>query len=236
MPIRAPLAPRARRLAPVLLAGVVAAACAPSPPTLPGPAGALPRELSWAEDRFSIEIDRAWRTDQERALLEAAEAHPPASAWVPPAILSADEGSGRRPTPETRPGVEAPVGGGWWYGQFDGILLPFAANADAVRYYLDAVTRLWERHGNERVPMDGAPPTVPDRFYAGGATYRARVERQRPTGPDGATHRVHVELRFYFYCGPVCLLDVSIWRAVDLTDDGTVTGVRGDGHPLVGVS
>lgn len=119
----------------------------------------------------------------------------------------------------------------WWGGTFDGVRLPYAITADAVRYYValsDAFRRA-DFSGSNGISMSKS------RFQ-----YNARVERVAEFEHEGRLLRdvyvVRMVLSWSSVCGSLCGLWVEKERVVVLKSSGGVLAVFGDGEPIATVS
>ena len=169
---------------------------------------------------FKADIFRSFRdSDEERLIRIAEETYPP-----PEAVLAAGESPGNR-APSKQPRL-------WWYGDFDGVRLPYAITMDAVRYYLNLTQTLGQ----------GKPP-VPGGIKMKRSTFRYSAtisSRPQTISRDGRVFRdafvVTMKLSWSDYCGSLCACWFDLERTVVLRRDGTVLCVFGDQRPMVTVS
>jgi len=158
--------------------------------------------------------------NEERLLRIAEEAYPP-----PDAILAI---AGRYASKQDL-GREKHL---WWYGEFDGVRLPYAVTMDAVRYYLALIqaTARGDSSQTGGIPMKRA-----------NFSYTASVSpRQSTLSRDGRVfedvYTVELRLSWSNYCGSLCACSFNLNRTVVLRADGTVLCVFGDQKPMVIVS
>lgn len=121
----------------------------------------------------------------------------------------------------------------WWYGDFDGVRLPYAVTTDAVRYYLGLTQALGRGESSKAHVI---------RMKRSRFSYSARVS----AGPTKTFSRegqvfenvyiVEMRLEWSNYCGSLCACDFHLERTVVLRADGTVVCVFGDRKPMVVVS
>jgi hypothetical protein len=177
-----------------------------------------------ARTRFaghSSPLRRSFRNAEEERLIRIAEeTYPQAEA-----VLS---------IANSRPGREALSKEKrlWWYGEFDGVRLPYAVTMDAVRYYL----RLTQALGRGDTTQTSGIRMKQSEF-----SYSARVSPRPSTySRDGRVFKdvyvVDMRLRWSNYCGSLCACDFHLDRTVVLRRDGTVLCVFGDQKPMVVVS
>ena len=170
---------------------------------------------------FVATVNRGFRNSEEERLIRIAEeTYPPAEA-----VLS---------IAETRPGGHGPSKQErlWWYGEFDGVRLPYAVTMDAVRYYL-ALTQAFGR--GDTTQTNGIP------MKRSNFSYHANVSSRPSTySRDGRVFEdvyvVEMGLRWSNYCGSLCACSFDLDRTVVLRRDGTVLCVFGDQRPRVLVS
>ena len=170
---------------------------------------------------FVADVHRSFRTaDEERLIRIAEETYPPVDAVV--AVAESHPG-GHAPPAEERL---------WWYGEFDGVRLPYAVTLDAVRYYL-GLTQALGRGDTTR--------THGIRMKHSEFSYSAGISRHPSTySRDGRVFRdvyvVEMRLNWSDYCGSECACGFSLDRTVVLRRDGTILCVFGDREPMVVVS
>jgi len=162
----------------------------------------------------------ARRSEMERLIRIAEETYP-----QPDAIL---------PIAESRPGRQALQKEKrlWWYGEFDGVRLPYAVTMDAVRYYLGLVQAMGRGDSTQ---------TKGIRMKRAEFSYHANIsERPATYSRDGRVFNdvfvVELGLRWSNYCGLTCACFFHLDRTVVLRRDGTVLCVFGDQKPMVVVS
>jgi hypothetical protein len=188
-----------------------------------GHAPLLPDSLheAYLSDRFTISIVRLARDSVERELLARAESlMPPADSIERKAALVS--GSGH--VAAFKEAKEMP-GDRWWWRDWDDVLLPYALTGAAIDHYVARVRAL------------AAAPN-PFARWNQGVAHRARIEYTaavEPRGADGG-HRVRMQVRFSFYCGPLCALSFDHSRIVEFDPAGTPVRVEGDRPPSYVVS
>jgi carboxypeptidase family protein len=171
-----------------------------------------------ATTAFTASVHRYVRdANEERLLRIAEETYPPPDAILAIAGKDASKQDLRK---EKRL---------WWYGQFDGVRLPYAVTMDAVRYYL-ALIQTMARGDSSGIPMKRA------KF-----SYTASVSSRPSTlSRDGRVfedvYTVELRLSWSDYCGSLCACSFDLNRTVVLRADGTVLCVFGDQKPMVIVS
>ena len=174
-----------------------------------------------ASRAYVATVHREFRNPLEERLLGVAEGiYPPAKAVVSVADNHAERSKLLR---EERL---------WWFGDFDGVRLPFAVTMDAVHYYLK-LTQTFGR--GDRTP----PHQIP--MIASKFSYTATVSPgPRNYTRGGRTFRdvyvVEMKLSWWDYCGSLCACGFDLDRTVLFLPDGTLVCVFGDRKPLVGVS
>lgn len=178
---------------------------------------------SGSERSYTQSIVREAGNDFEATLITRAEAlYPPrdsvlAAAWDPAQV------------PET---------GYWFYGLFDGTLIPYAVTGDAVTYYRELV---------EALDRSTSPPFL----LSADLTYRAAVSfhetytfeeldpaTQEPFSLEvfAQVYVVEMELDWSQYCGPVCGMWIEHSRVVVFDASGELLAVFGDGPRPTAVS
>jgi hypothetical protein len=170
---------------------------------------------------FVASVHRNARSSEmERLIRIAEETYPQSEAILPIA--------------ETRPGAEALQKEKrlWWYGEFDGVRLPYAVTMDAVRYYLGLV---------QAMGRGDSAPTNGIRMKRAEFSYHANIsDRPATYSRDGRVFKdvyvVELGLRWSNYCGSTCACLFNIDRTVVIRRDGTVLCVFGDRKPRVTVS
>jgi hypothetical protein len=170
---------------------------------------------------FVAKVNREFRNPTEERLLRIAEeTYPPTKA----VLLVTDQRSDRKTL-----SMEKRL---WWYGDFDGVRLPYAVTMDAVRYYLGLVQAMGR---GEPTESNGI------RMKACNFSYSAHVS-PGPTSiaRDGrefqGVYVVDLKLEWMNYCGTTCACMFHLDRTVVLRADGTVLCVFGDRRPMVVVS
>lgn len=170
---------------------------------------------------FVADVHRNVRnSERERLIRIAEETYPRAEAILPIA--------------DSRPGAEALQKEErlWWYGEFDGVRLPYAVTMDAVRYYLGLV---------QAMGRGDTTQTKGFRMKRVEFSYHANISDRPVTySRDGRVFKdvyvVDMGLRWSNYCGPVCACSFNLDRTVVIRRDGTVLCVFGDRKPMVVVS
>jgi carboxypeptidase family protein len=167
---------------------------------------------------FVATVRREFRSPNEERLLRIAEeTYPPTKAV---ASLADERTDHRALLKEKRL---------WWFGEFDGVRLPYAVTLGAVRYYL-GLTQAMGR--GERVPFRkkriqfsylASVSSSPDTVSMEGRAY-------------GGVYVVKMSLEWSDYCGSLCALYFRLDRTVLLRPDGTVVGIFGDRRPMMMVS
>ena len=174
-----------------------------------------------ATTAFTASVRRYVRdANEERLLRIAEETYPPPDAILAMAGKDASKQDLRK---EKRL---------WWYGDFDGVRLPYAVTMDAVRYYL-ALIQAMARGDSSRT---GGIPMKRAQF-----SYTASVSSRPSTlSRDGRVfedvYTVELRLSWSNYCSPLCACSFDLNRTVVLRADGTVLCVFGDQKPMVIVS
>lgn len=170
---------------------------------------------------FVAKVHREFRDPVEERLLRIAEeTYPPTKA----VLLVTDERADRTALSQVKRL--------WWYGDFDGVRLPYAVTMDAVRYYLG----LAQAMGRGETAETRGIPMIQCNF-----SYSARIS-PGPTkfdrggrGFDGV-YVADLKLEWSNYCGNLCACWFQLDRTVVLRPDGTVLCVFGDRRPRVLVS
>lgn len=164
--------------------------------------------------RYSIHIDRRFLTRREDELLRKAEATYPPKARV----LSDSAKTLARLNPAARHSKAL-----WWWGEFDGVRLPYAITGGAVSYYLNQIQQF--RHGNFR----GSNGIKMVRAHL---DYTASLRREKAFLLNKRVLRnvyvVTLRLSWSQDCGRMCGMSFDRARTVVLAPDGTIT-VDGDG-------
>jgi protocatechuate 3,4-dioxygenase beta subunit len=170
---------------------------------------------------FVATVHREFRDPAEERLLRIAEeTYPPTKA-----VLSiADDRLDRKALLQEKRL--------WWYGEFDGVRLPYAVTMDAVRYYLSLTQALGRGESSQ---------THGIRMKASQFSYSAHISPEPKTFSRGGrvfedVWVVEMRLEWSDYCGSLCACGFSLDRTVLLRRDGTVVCVFGDRKPIVGVS
>jgi len=170
---------------------------------------------------FVAPVHRNFRNSEEERLIRIAEeTYPPAEA-----VLS---------IAKSHPGREALSQEKrlWWYGEFDGVRLPYAVTMDAVRYYL-ALTQALGR-GDTRQTNGIRMKRSEFSYFANISTPPSTYSRDGRVFKD--VYVVDMGLRWSNYCGSLCACAFHLDRTVVLRRDGTVLCVFGDQKPMVIVS
>jgi carboxypeptidase family protein len=170
---------------------------------------------------FVAMVNRSFRNREEERLIRIAEeTYPPPEAVLAAAPPRSDK---------TALSKEMRL---WWYGDFDGVRLPYAVTMDAVRYYLQLTQSLGRGDTTQ---------THGIRMKRSDFSYSASISRRPETySRDGRVFKdvyvVEMRLHWSNYCGPVCACSFRLDRTVVLRRDGTVLCVFGDQKPMVMVS
>ncbi len=207
---------RGAKLAMAMLAFVVCTTArtraAPLPPDI-----VLPLAKVDTAGPFKIEVRRAVRDSLEVRLLQIAEETAPDADSL---LAAARRWAARVRWPA--PPVETLRRDGWWYTEFDSIRVPFAITRSAVEYYLGLI------HGWKSTNVQSGFT-----WKVGSIRYRADIERGRGGGSlrrrSERTYVVNLHLEWTSLCGPTCGLAFIKQRTVELTPDGIVVSVKGDG-------
>ncbi len=170
---------------------------------------------------FVAKVHREFRDPVEERLLRIAEeTYPPTKA----VLLVTDERADR-----TVLSQEKRL---WWYGDFDGVRLPYAVTMDAVRYYLGLAQAMGRGDSTE---SNGIRMIACDFSYSAhispGTTKFARDGREFE-----GVYVVDLKLEWSDYCGTTCACWFKLDRTVVLRPDGAVLCVFGDRRPRVLVS
>jgi len=170
---------------------------------------------------FTATVRREFRNPAEDRLIGLAEETYPPSKAV--ASIVEDRVNPKDLLRESR---------AWWYGEFDGVRLPYAVTGDAVRYYLG----LTETYRKGLSPERGGIKMKRTEF-----SYSATIS-DGPTrfSRDGRSYDdvyvVELKLSWFNYCGSQCACWFDLDRIVLLRPDGTLVCVFGDRKPMVTVS
>jgi len=178
-------------------------------------------EQDTATRAFVAKVHREFRNpEEERMLRIAEEVYPPTKA-----VLSlADRHLDRKALLQEKRL--------WWYGEFDGVRLPYAVTMDAVRYYL-AITQALARGDHSRTGGFGMKQTdfsYTARVSPGPTTFSRRGQRFENV------YVVELSLEWSDYCGSLCACGFLLDRTVLLRPDGSLVCVFGDRKPSVIVS
>jgi hypothetical protein len=168
------------------------------------------------ERSYSKSVVREAANDFEDSLIAQAEAVYPArdsvvaAAWDP---------------------AQVPEVGYWFYGAFDGVLIPYAITGDAVTYYSDLIDAL--EAGEELQFL-----TEASLDYRATASFReaytfegADPETGEPL-PSESFERVYVvemSLGWSQYCGELCAMGINHDRVVVFDEAGELLRVSLDG-------
>jgi hypothetical protein len=173
-----------------------------------------------ARRAFVAKVRREFRNPAEERLLRIAEeTYPPSKAIV----LIADQRSDRNAMSKEKRL--------WWYGEFDGVRLPYAVTMDAVRYYLGLTQALGRGESTETgIPMKACNFSYSAHVSSGPTTFT----RDGRVFQD--VYAVDLKLEWWNYCSPTCACMFHLERTVLLRPDGTVVCVFGDRKPRVAVS
>ncbi len=171
---------------------------------------------------YTKTIQRNFSDEYEKSLIEKAE------AWYPSReeVLAA---AGMN--------MEIPDAFFWFYQEFDGVYIPFAITADAVKYYSDLIDQF---SGNNN-----------DNFFTEAElNYIATVEfHEKYLSPEvnslgeqmnpqdyESVYVVKMELSWYQYCGSLCAMWIEKERIVVFGEAGELLDVFMDGPIPVPVS
>ena len=134
--------------------------------------------------------------------------------------------------------VQVPEVGYWFYGAFDGVLLPYAITGDAVTYYSELIDAL---EAGERLQF----LTAASLDYRATASFREEYtfegvdpETLEPL-PSESFERVYVvemSLKWHQYCGFDCAMWIDHDRVVVFDEAGDVLRVFLDGPRPIAVS
>lgn len=190
-----------------------------------GHAPSLPDSLheTYLQGRFTISIVRLARDSVERVLLARAEGLMPSADSIEKAA-AADPFRGPGAIAAFKKAKEM-AGERWWWHDFDNVLLPYALTGSAVLHYVERVRAL-----------AGGPNPFGGRNQA--VAHRASIEYTAAVESRGAVgvRRVRMQVRFSFYCGPLCALSFNHSRIVEFDATGMPIRVEGDGPPSYIVS
>jgi hypothetical protein len=172
-----------------------------------------------ASKAFVATVRRDFRNDLEGRLLRVAEeTYPSTKAVASVADRFPDRGALLK---ERRL---------WWYGDFDGVRLPYAVTMDAVRYYLELTQALGRGEPSHGIRMKRSKFVYLASISPGPQTFSCGRE---------VFHEVYVvkmRLDWSDYCGSTCACGFNLDRTVVLRADGKVVCVLGDKRPVVAVS
>lgn len=171
---------------------------------------------------FVAMVHRSFRNREEERLIRIAE-----ETYPPPEAVRA--AAARPSSDKVAFSSEKDL---WWYGDFDGVRLPYAVTMDAVRYYLQ-LTQSFGRGDTTQ--------THGIRMKRSDFSYSASISRRpEPYSRDGRVfndvYLVEMRLNWSNYCSPLCACSFRLDRTVVLRRDGTVLCVFGDQKPMVMVS
>jgi hypothetical protein len=197
---------------------------------------ALPDSVAevWNNGGFRLSIRRVARNPKERELIEKAERLYPDSRL----ILGAARNPEHRMTLDSlasglvvAPYRNAPRRAGvpadrWWLDEFDATWIAFAITAGAVDYYAGRLRDLAAGRGQFSYPPGGPRD-------GGMFDYAAHVERG---SVPGVAFVVQMQMRWDYYCGPLCGMGFSSTRSVSFDAAGNPVAVGGDRRPMVVVS
>lgn len=170
---------------------------------------------------FVAQVHREFRNPEEERLLRIAEeVYPPTKAVLSLADRHLDRKALLR---EKRL---------WWYGEFDGVRLPYAVTTDAVRYYL-AITQALARGDRSKTGGFGMKQT--DFSYTASVSPGPTTYAKRGQTFENV-YVVELSLEWSDYCGSLCACGFGLDRTVLLRPDGTLVCVFGDRKPNVIVS
>ncbi len=162
---------------------------------------------------FVASLHRNYRNAEEEHLVRIAEeTYPP-----PEAILAiADRNPGRAALANEKRL--------WWYGEFDGVRLPYAVTMDAIRYYLSLAQSFGRGDSTQ---------THGIRMKRCEFNYYVNISQRPETfSRDGRVFEdvyvVEMGMHWSNYCSPECACFFSLDRTVVLRRDGTVLCVFGD--------
>jgi hypothetical protein len=120
----------------------------------------------------------------------------------------------------------------WWTGWADGVRLPYAVNALAVSYYLDASKALRRRDFSGIQSPDAAPGDEPFRLESSEFTYRANATYYDHYDRDGQDFRnvfvAQLGLSWRASPGLGVGMAFTLGRVVVMDADGGVVAVFGD--------
>lgn len=176
-----------------------------------------------AEKSFTQTIERISANSFEASLIEKAEKYYPPRDEV---IYAAQQWN-----------TQIPDSGYWYYGEFDGVRIPFCITGDAVDYYSNLIDEF------NKKPYDTF--SLSAEF-----TYKVEVEFKEnysspPTNSTGevvipdeftSVYVVSMELKWNDYCGPLCAMWINKQRFVVFDKDGNLLRVYHDGETPVPVS
>lgn len=186
-----------------------------------GPTTSLPDSLLEVRKggRFRISIMRTPGDSLERELISRAESLFP----LRDLIETAAEGETRPGTIQALQEAREKLGNRWWWRSWDFCWLPFALTGAAVDHYIERV-RYWSEQPNPFLEWN------PGIDHSAGVEYTASVESALQ-GVEADHSVVHLDVRFEFYCGPLCALLFTHSRSVEFDGLGRVVSVVGDGIP-----
>lgn len=182
----------------------------------------LPKRLVEESGNYTIVITREWDGKKELELLKKAEAVYPNKDEIVAEAKKKDS-EWQIPLEDKDPL--------WWYSSFDGVRIPYAITARAVRYYLD-LTQAFRRgdfivSANIRMLKSQLKYTVAIQYHSNFV-----YEQQEFRGVYVAT----LELNWSQYCGNMCAMAFGKKRIVVLAPDGEVRAVFLDGSTPAEVS
>ncbi len=175
---------------------------------------ALPDALIDTSTVFRINLERSVLYPNERRLIEKAE------AFFPPESVFENQDD-YNPNGEPR----------WWYGDFDGIRIPYAITGSSVDYYVSLIRYF------QKGEFDAAG-TI--RMQSASVTYTSAAKHYDSFifGNERFTdvYVVSQELKWKNYCGILCALWFTKTRMIVFDSNENVIAVFGDGSTIVIVS
>jgi hypothetical protein len=169
---------------------------------------------------FEATVNRTFSSPEEERLLRIAEeTYPPVEAVL--SILDSRKSGDL--SQEKRL---------WWYGDFDGVRLPYAVTMDAVRYYLGLLQAMGR--GDSTATRGLRMKRASFSYHAHVSSLVSAYSRNGRVFHD--VYIVEMGLKWSNYCGSLCACWFDLDRTVILRRDGTVLCVFGDRKPRVIVS
>ncbi|MEX2633986.1 MAG: hypothetical protein WD267_08130 [Balneolales bacterium] len=174
------------------------------------------------ERTYIKSIERDFDNNFEEEIIKKAEAVYPSRDKV---ISSAEDWGG----------MQIPNEGYWFYGHFDGILIPYSITTEAISYYSDVLDTVEQRQSLIRAEFEYHSSVKFEENYIHEwpeewpENHQYDYDEKAPSDPLEQVYVVKMRLKWDHYCGMTCGLTINHYRIVIFDEEGTLIHAYFDG-------